>query len=217
MTIELAPQLVSSIDGTVTVHAIALAERAPAPTEPIELTVTYQDRNGADHAIAAVDGTTDDAGAFTATIGGLTWDGTGTITATLLSGAAGSPPQMVGDQPIAASATFAVLDRTPPVVAITAPGPLTAGQDYQIAVHVTDEIGVSEVFFEDSGWPNNNNGNGGRQRATVIASGEADTTLMFRFTVPGQTPSGTTNTLYALASDLSGNQAAAAAITVTVQ
>lgn len=199
ISIELAPAIVSSLDGTLSVSTTAFADREVAEGELVDLTVEYTDRNGVAHAIAPAQGTTDASGAFDAILEGLTFDGTGTVTATIAA---------VDAQ---ASATFAVLDRTPPTVTITPPTSVTRGNDIRVDIHVTDEIGVSQVFFETDV-----NGNGNRDRGTVVASGSADTTVTFDFQVNDGVAIGSTITLYALAADLSGNQAAADPVTVTV-
>jgi hypothetical protein len=199
VVIQLAPEVISSLDGTLSVHTIVLADRSPMAEETVDLAVEYTDRNGMAHPIAPVSGVTDDKGVFDAELTGLTWDGVGTVTATVAGGAA------------EASATFAVLDRTPPVVTITPPtaSQVRAQQDITIQVHITDEIGVSQVFFEWSGQNQQ-----GRDRSSVIASGSTDATVSFDLRVPDQI--GSMVTLYALGADLSGNQAAAPPITVTV-
>jgi hypothetical protein len=197
VVIQLAPEVISSIDGTLGVHAIVLADREPVNGEPLDVSVVYADRHGTAHDIAPVSGTTNDHGAFDATLTGLTWDGTGTVTVAVPGG-----PE--------ATATFAVLDRTPPKVTIMPPAnnQVRAGQDATIQVRVTDEIGVSQVFFE---W----NGELARDRSSVVASGTTDATVGFDFAVP-DAAAGSTLTFYALAGDLSGNQAAAQPITVSV-
>lgn len=198
VVIQLAPDVISSIDGTLGVHATVLAAREPVAGEPVDITVEYTDRNGMARAIAPVSGVTDDNGFFDATLTGLTWDGIGTVTATVPGGPTGS-------------ATFAVLDRTPPHVTIIPPAnnQVTINQDTTIKVHVTDEIGVSQVWFE---W----NGQFARERSSVVASGSTDAMVGFDFAVPDTATVGSMLTLYALAGDLSGNQAAAQPITVTV-
>lgn len=198
VVIQLAPDVVSSIDGTLGVHALVLAEREPVAGEALDITVEYTDRNGTAHDIAPVSGTTNDGGALDATLTGLMWDGTGTVTVAVPGG-----PE--------ATATFAVLDRTPPQVTINPPGSnqVRVGQDVTIQVHVTDEIGVSQVWFE---W----NGQFARDRSSVVASGSTDATVGFDVAVPDNATVGSMLTLYALAGDLSGNQAAAEPITVTV-
>jgi hypothetical protein len=198
--VTLQPDVISSIDGTLQVHALVLDNRDPVGKgKAISLAVDYTDRNGMAHTIAPASGSTDDRGAFDATFEGLTWDGIGTVTATV--GA------LTGD------ATFSVLDRTPPKVTITPPAAVHINQDAQFQVHVTDEIGVSEVFFEAS---QGGGGNGGRQRSTVIASGSTDATISFDYQA-NDTQVGQMVTFYALASDLSSNQAAAQPVTVTIQ
>jgi hypothetical protein len=204
IVIELAPEVVSSIDGTISVHTIAFADTETASGEKISLAVDYTDRNGTPHVIDPVDGKTDSKGAFDATISGLAWDGTGTVTATI-------------GKDVVSTATFAVLDRTPPALTITPPAASSVrlGADLKIAVHVTDEIGISEVFFESSGNGGQGN-NGNRDRSTLVASGSADTTVSFDLTVSNNLTVGSTFTVYALAADLSGNQQAATPITLTV-
>jgi len=203
IVIELAPEVVSSIDGTISVHAIAFADEETASGEQISLAVDYTDRNGMPHVINPVDGKTDAKGAFDATISGLAWDGTGTVTATI-------------GKDVVSTATFAVLDRTPPVLEIIPPAASSVrrGADLKISVHVKDEIGISEVFFESFG--NGQNGGFNRDRSTLIASGSPDTTVSFDLTVSDTLANGSTFTVYALAADLSGNQQAAMPITLTV-
>jgi hypothetical protein len=197
VSVRLAPEVISSLDGTLTVQALVLADREPAEAESVDVTVAYTDRNGTTHDITPATGTTDPKGMFEATLTGLDWDGVGVVTATV---AGGGPT---------GTATFAVLDRTPPKVTIAPPAANTikAGQDTTITVHITDEIGVSSVFFE---W----NTQFGRDRSSIVASGSTDATLKFDFQVPDQV--GSMITLYALGEDLSGNQAAAEPVTVTV-
>lgn len=194
VVVQLAPDVVSSLDGTIAVRVIVLGERTPIAGEPLELAVDYTDRSGTAHAIAPASGNTDDAGVFEATFEGLTWDGHGTVTAT--------------GGGIEGTATFAVLDRTPPKVTIMPPsaGTVQRGRDLTVSVHATDEIGVSQLFF------------GSTVRArdrSLVTSGSSDVTLDFDFTVPDQ-PAGTTFQLFALAEDLSGNQGAAMPVTLTV-
>ena len=205
VAVELAPDLVSSIDGRLSVHVLALSDRDPVGGDKIEVSLDYTDRNGTAHVIAPLAGSIDDNGAFEGTFEGLKWDGSGTVTA-LVHG---------GDGDVTGTATFAVLDRSPPVVTITPPAQIRINQDATISVHVTDEIGISQVQFEASFSGNGGNGNGNRQRSTVVSSGKLDATLTFNVQAQ-DTQVGATLTLYALGSDLSGNQAAATPVSVTV-
>lgn len=192
--VSLAPNVVSSLNGTLGVRATLLGDREPLAGEALEITVEYTDRGGAMHPITAASGETDEIGVVEATLDGLTWDGAGTVTVT----GAG----------VAGTATFAVLDRTPPKVVITPPAATTVrrGADIKVSVHATDEIGISQVYF----------GSSYRQRErSLITSGAGDLTLDFDFTVP-DVAAGTTIELFGLAEDLSGNQGAAAPITITV-
>ncbi|MCA9676321.1 MAG: hypothetical protein H6708_10175 [Kofleriaceae bacterium] len=208
--VELSPDLISSIDGTTTVRAMVIEERTPLENQPVRVSVAYTDRNGVEHAVDPVDGTTDVRGAFEATIEGLTWEGTGTVTAEVLD--ASGQPVAIDGVGVAGAATFAVIDRTPPQVEILPPttdlhvGP---GLPIDVQVRVQDEIGVAEIFFEADGEAS-------RQRSTVVASGSTDATVTFRVDVPNDANPGPTITLYALASDLSGNQAAAEPVVLIV-
>jgi hypothetical protein len=212
VSVDLAPDVISSIDGTLTVRATAFADREPVADERIGITVDYTDRNGTAHPIAGVDDVTDESGAASFTLTGFTFDGIGEITASVLSGGPGSEPLQVDGQPLAATATFAVLDRTPPVVTIVPPAnnQISVNQDLRISVHVTDEIGISEVFFETSSSNGTN-----RDRSTVVASGSMDATVSFDVNAQDN-QIGSQITLFALAADLSGNQAAAAPVTLDV-
>lgn len=202
VSVRLAPEIISSIDGTLSVTALVLADRQPAESETVDITVAYTDRNGTAHDIAPATGTTDAKGTFEATLVGLTWDGTGTVTATVAGGPVGT-------------ATFAVLDRTPPKVTITPPtaNMVRAGNDVTVEVKISDEIGVSQVYFE---WAGQFGNQFGRERSSVVASGSTDATVKFDVAIPDFAQVGTTVTLYALGADLSGNQAAAQPVTVTV-
>jgi hypothetical protein len=199
--VQLSPDVISSIDGTMTVHALVLDNRDPiGKGKAIDLAVDYTDRNGMAHTIAPASGTTDDRGAFDTKFEGLIWDGIGTVTATV--GA------------VTGEASFSVLDRTPPKVTIVAPSAIHINNNATFQVHVTDEIGVSEVFFEAN--QGGNGGNGNRQRSTVIASGSTDAMVSFDYQA-NDTQVGQMVTFYALASDLSSNQSAAQPVTVTIQ
>lgn len=194
IVVSLAPDLVSSLDGTLAVRATLLGGRSPIAGEPLDVAVEYTDRNGMLRPIAPASATTDDKGVAMVTLEGLTWDGSGTVTVT----GAG----------VTGMATFAVLDRTPPKVTITPPvaSSVQRGRDITIEVHATDEIGISQVFFGSSLRS--------RERS-LVTSGAGDLTLDFDFAVP-DVAAGTTITLSALAEDMSGNQGAAMPITVTV-
>jgi len=199
--VQVAPQVVSSIDGTATVQMMVVDDRTPVADTPVEITVSYTDRNGMSHAIAPVMGTTDARGAFVGVLTGLDWEGTGTVTAAV-----------AGPDGPSADATFSVLDRTPPTVEIldvTTDNHVGPGLPIEVQVHVTDEIGVSRVSLEAAGELS-------RLQTTVVASGATDATLTFRLDIPDNALPGPTITLYALADDLSSNQAAAAPLILTV-
>jgi len=192
--VSLAPELISSLDGTLAVRATLLADREPVPGEPLSITIDYTDRNGAMHAITPASGETDEAGTVEASLTGLDWDGAGTVTVT---GA-----DVVG------TASFAVLDRTPPKVTITPPpaADVRRGADIRVQVHASDEIGISQIFF----------GTSFRDRdRSLVTSGATELDAEFDFQVP-DVAAGTTVTLFALVEDMSNNQGAAMPITVTV-
>jgi hypothetical protein len=208
--VTLAPEVISSNDGTLHVRALVVDDRTPVKEQDVKVTAEYTDRNGDAHTIAEVAGKTDQSGAFEAVLTGFDWEGSGTVTVTAVDGSGAA--LTTSDGPIAGTATFAVLDRTPPVVTILPPtsdmrvGP---GLPLEVQVQVQDEIGVSEVFLEADGELN-------RLRSTVVASGSTDATVTFDFDIPDNALPGPTITLYAMASDLSGNLAAATPITLTV-
>lgn len=199
--VDLSPEVISSIDGTTTVEMLVIEDRTPLAGQAVLVTVAYTDRNGVEHEIGDVEGETDGRGAFSAVLTGLAWEGTGTVTA-----------EVVGAADVSATATFAVLDRTPPVIEILPPtddlrvGP---GLPLEVEVRVQDEIGISEVWFEAAGEAE-------RTRSTVIASGSGDATVPFRLDIPDNALAGPTITLYAMAGDLSGNLAAAEPVILTV-
>lgn len=201
--VVLTPDLISSIDGSLTVDVTALDNRKLIGGDKVDVTVDYTDRNGTAHTIAPLAATIDDNGSFTGTFKGLTWDGTGLVTATVHG----------RDGDVTNSATFAVLDRTPPAVEITPPAQIRINTDTQVTVHVADEIGVSQVYFEANFSNGGGNNNGSRGR--IVASGSLDSSVQFTVRA-NDTQVGATVTLYALAEDLSGNQAAAKPIVLTV-
>ena len=207
VVVSLSPEVISSLDGTVAVHAEVFAQRQPSRSQKVSVSIDYTDRNGMAHAIAPVEGTTDARGAFDTTLTGLIWDGSGTITVT--------------EGKLTGLATFSVLDRTPPKVTIAPPtnNSVHVNMDATIQVHVSDEIGISQVTFEATGLPAGGGGGGGggfRQRSTVVASGTTDAMVAFDLPVPDFATLGSTITMYALAADLSGNEAAATPVMVMV-
>ena len=195
--VELAPSIISSLDGTLGVAVLVHDDASPLDDQPVRITVDYTDRNGVAHAIDRVDGTTDTRGRFEASLVGFEWDGIGTVTV-----------ETAAD--VRATATFTVLDRTPPRVEILPPttdkkvGP---GLPLDVQVRVTDEIGVSEVVFDGDTLANGS-------RSTIVASGTQMTTLTFRTAVELNATS--TIQLNAIAYDLSGNVGVASAMTLTV-
>jgi len=197
LQVDLAPSVISSLDGKTTLSAIVTDDATPLDGVKVGVTIAYTDRNGAPHDIAPLEGKTDARGVFRAEITGLAWDGIGTITVDT-------------DNNVSGEATFAVLDRTPPTVEILPPttnlhvGP---GLPLDVQVHVTDEIGISEVSIDGTDVIRG-------ARSTLVVSGAQDQTVTFRLDIPQNAPS--TIVLHALARDLSGNIAAASPVTLTV-
>src|SRR5262249_52092073 len=116
--------------------------------------VDYTDRNNTAHTIADFSGKTSDAGEITTSFTGLTFEGAGTVTATLVDDK-GKQVLDAKKNPITAQATFSVMDLSPPVVSITAPAPnavvasVSKGSgDFTLTVSAKDEIGVSQTFFQ---------------------------------------------------------------------
>jgi hypothetical protein len=199
VVVELAPDTISSLSGTANVRATALSGDETMSGQSVTLSVAYTDRNGTAHTIADITGKTNDAGVFETQLTGLTWDGTGTVTATVKD----------GGKSVDGIATFAVLDRTPPAVTIEPPpnNQVSKAGATRVTVHVTDEIGISAVSFASN--------NGLARARSAFASGTTDTMVDFDLNL-NDSNVGQTLTLYALGADLSGNQGAAAPIMVTV-
>jgi len=197
--VDLAPGLISSLDGVTTVNAVVLAGSTPLEDEAVRITVDYKDRNGMDHMIAPIDAKTDSRGVVSQPLTGLTWDGIGTVTVTT-------------SNMITGTATFTVLDRTPPTVEIlppTADKKVGLGLPIDVQVKVTDEIGISTVVLDATGGTQGT-------RQTLVGSGTQMTTITFRLFVPQNPPANNTIELHALASDLSGNFGVAAPVTLTI-
>ncbi len=210
IVVELAPDVISSNEGTIHVRSVVLEGTSARQGELVLLEVSYADRNGVDHVIESVTGESDERGAVEVIFDGFTFEGGGTIRATVLEG--DQPLLDDEDSPLSAVASFSVLDLSPPSVTILPPTSdlvVGAGFPVQVAIEVADEIGISEVFFEVDGEVN-------RQRSTVVASGETSATVRFDFDVPRDALAGPTITLYALAADLSGNLMAAEPVVLTV-
>lgn len=190
--VELSPSVISSLDGTTSVTALIRDLDQPLADIVARATVSYVDRNGEPHEIEPVDGTSDDRGVFHADLSGLSFDGTGVVTVETTGGISGS-------------ASFSVLDRTPPTVVIDPPaaGAVGPGLPLDVRVHATDEIGISQITFSDELF-------GGR--TTIVASGQLDATQTFRLQVPDRA----TIDLHALAVDLSGNIAVATTVTLPI-
>lgn len=190
--VELSPSVISSLDGTTAITALIRDLDQPLADLVARATVSYVDRNGVPHEIEPVDGTSDDRGIFHADLSGLSFDGNGVVTVETTGGVSGS-------------ASFTVLDRTPPKVVIDPPsaGAVGPGLPLDVRIHATDEIGISQIIFSDDRL-------GGR--TTIVASGQPDVIQTFRTQVPDQP----TLELYALATDLSGNIAVAPTVTLTV-
>jgi hypothetical protein len=213
--LALAPDLISSEIGTIGAAATVFVDKSTTPGWNVEFDVAYNDRNGMKRPIAAISSSSNSAGEAKASFTGLLFEGSGTVTAKVLN-SQGSP--VVDDQsnPVQASATFGVLDQTPPKVTITSPANgahLAANTPFTITVHATDEIGISQIFTQTiAANGNGNGGNGGN--GSRIASGAVDVTVNVNADT-GNSPTNTI-TINAMAADLSGNLGVAPAITITV-
>lgn len=198
--VELSPDVISSLAASTDVRAlVADADGAPLADASVSLTVAYTDRNGVVHDVPGVKGTTNDRGVFETSLVDLTWDGTGTVT-------------VEADGGVTGTATFSVLDRTPPKIEILPPTTdkkVGAGLPLDVRVKVSDEIGVSRVTLDATGGVSGT-------RSTVVSDGAGDTTITFRMSVAAGATAGPTITLYALAEDLSGNLGAATSMVLTV-
>lgn len=209
--LELSPDVVSSEDGSLHARAVVVEGSTPLRGWTVQLQVTFTDQLGTLRTVQGDTAETDRTGAFEHTFEGLYWAGAGTITAEVLDGD-GEPYVGRGDVPVVAEATFSVIDRSPPTVTIEPPtSDLRVGRDLPLDVQVSfsDEIGVSSVTIQAVGELSNT-------QTRIVASGSSSGSVVFDFDVPGAAIPGPTITLYALAEDLSGNVAAASALTLTV-
>ncbi len=194
--VTLEPNVVSSIDGTLSVRALVTTDQNPSVDESVQITIAYTDRNGMIHDVAPISGSTNANGVFEGSISGLNWDGIGTVTAAVAD--------------IEGKATFSVLDRTPPKVTISPQATtVRVGGNLRVMVAATDEIGISQLMFEAGDGQQIQ-----RDRSTIV-SGSTDTTASFEFQADNVT-AGQTISLHALAADLSGNLGAAPVVTVMV-
>jgi hypothetical protein len=205
IVVELSPDVISSLDGTVHVRATAFSGQDVHGGDSITFTVAYTDRNGVDHPVDSIKATAKDSGVAEATFTGLTWDGTGTVTAEVKK----------DGKTIDGTATFAVLDRSPPVVTIMPPAMIRINMQVAIPVHITDEIGISSASCDTSG--NGGGGNNGCRGGgrTTFSAGQHDVTLMFDYQA-NDTQVGQMITFYAIASDLSGNLGVATPVVATI-
>ena len=212
----LAPDVVSSQSAALTVQAAVLDGERGLDAWTVKLHVDYTDRNGATHAVDDVSAVSDAVGSAAATVGGLKWEGAGTVTASLVD-KSGNPALDAKKNPITAQATFSVLDETPPVVTITSPaaGAVVSRANGSMTVDVmaSDEIGVSQIYVQ-AATPNGNTSLD-RTRST-IATGSASASQAFGFDL-GNLNTGTSVTIYAMAADMDGNLGVAAPVTITVQ
>lgn len=209
--VELAPNVVSSAEGSLHVRARVFDASAPLVGWTVRIQISYVDRNGGVRTFAGPTGETDRTGALEHIFEGLYWEGSGTVTAEVLD-ELGQPYIGRNDVAVRGEATFSVLDRSPPVITIQGVGAdnkVGPGLPIDVPVTVSDEIGVSQVFFEAFGEANTFD-------STLIASGSTGATVTFSFDVPGGALSGPTITLYAMAEDLSGNRSAAVPVVLTV-
>lgn len=209
--ITLSPDVVSSQDGTMRITATALEANTPLRDFTMKIAIDYTDRNGVPRLVAGTSGLTTRSGSLEFVAQGLSWEGAGTVTAQAFD-RKGTPILDRDGAPVESTATFSVLDLSPPTVTIDPPTlDLKVGPSlpFDVPIHVTDEIGVSQVYVQLTGEMNS-------QGSRIVASGTTDGTVTFDFTVPNGALPGPTITIYAMAADLSGNLSAATPITLTV-
>lgn len=211
--VELAPDVVSSLDGTLSVHARVVDAATALRERPVRLTIEYVDRNGIARAVAGSSAAlvmTDRTGVADHVFSGLIWEGSGTVRAEVLDDQ-GQP--FIGREGTAVTgeATFSVVDQTPPEVTILSVFENKVGPNLPVDIQVQaqDEIGISQVFFEVAGEATDSN-------SSLVASGTTNGTVTFSFDVPGGAVPGPTIVVYAMAADLSGNLSAATPVTLTV-
>lgn len=215
VTVALAPDVVSSESGTLAAEAVVLAGNSELKGWTVKLHADYADRNATMHAVDDASNKSDGVGRVLGSFGGLKWEGAGTVTASVLD-AAGNPALDAQKNPISATATFSVLDESPPTLMIMSPAAgATVSRTNGLTVNIaaTDEIGVSQVYVQVA--TANGNTNLDRTRST-IATGSTTANGEFQFDT-GNINTGTTVTIYAMAADMSNNLGVAAPVTITLQ
>lgn len=213
--LQLAPDVVSSESGIVAAQAVVLAGDTELKGWTVKLHADYADRNNTMHALDDATAKSDDTGLVAGAFSGLKWEGSGTLTASVLD-AAGNPALDAKKAAITAQATFSVLDESPPTLMITSPAggaTLPRGNGLAIDVSASDEIGVSQVYVQVA--TANGNTNLDRTRST-IATGSTAVNGTFDFDT-GNLQTTTMVTIYAMAADMSGNLGVATPITITLQ
>lgn len=196
LVLDLAPELVSSLDGATVLTARAYRGGSPVAGVELAVDVAYTDRNGVEHEVAADGGVTDARGELRLPLGGLAWEGVGTVT-------------VAGDG-VEGRIDFVVLDESPPTVEVRPPngdGRVGRGLPIEVEVVVDDEIGVAELTLEADGEV--------RSSTTAIVPAGASS-VWLRLDVPPSAAAGPSITLRAVATDLSGNRAVAEPVGLTV-
>jgi hypothetical protein len=215
VTLALAPDVVSSESGTLAAQAVVLNGNSELKGWTVKLHADYADRNTTMHAVDDASEKSDGVGHVLGSFSGLKWEGSGTVTASVLD-AAGAPALDAQKNPITASATFSVLDESPPTLMITSPAAgatVSRTNGLTINVSATDEIGVSQVYVQVA--TANGNTNLDRTRST-IATGSTTVNGEFQFDT-GNINTGTSVTIYAMAADMSNNLGVATPVTITLQ
>lgn len=169
-----------------------------AQGQPLRLTLKCVDRYGTQQPDQLVSGETGPSGVFQADFQGLPLQGKGLVTAEVLG----------VDPAITTSASFLLFDVKAPTVAIQAT-PVGPGLPTEVRVSFSDEIGISSVTLQATGALDGT-------FSRVLAAGTKQGSLTFSFDIPLTVSNGDTLTLYALATDLSGNMTTAVPVTVPV-
>jgi hypothetical protein len=215
VSLALAPDVISSESGTLAVEAVVLNGNQQLKGWTVQLHTDYSDRNGMPHAVDDASDKSDVTGLIKHAFDGLTWEGAGKVTASVLDNA-GQPALDDKKQPITAQATFSVTDESPPAVMITSPAggaTVPRGTQLEIAITATDEIGVSQIYVQAA--TANGNTQLDRTRQTIV-TGSTSVNGTFGFDT-GNIQVATSVTIYAMAADMSNNLGVATPITITLQ
>lgn len=210
--LALAPEVISTEDATLRVRATVFDGTTRLRGRTVRIQIAFTDQLGNLRTYQGTTADTDRSGSVEHEFSGLVYSGAGTVTAEVLDGD-GEPVLDGDDVPVAAEASFAVIDLSPPVVSIdpsaTTDNRVGPGLPLDVEVLFSDNMGVSEVILQYVGELEDTS-------SQIVASGTSSGTVVFENDIPGGAIPGPTITLYALAMDLSGNISAAEPVVLTV-